>query len=65
LFIRNNDLVGRDWAAGELEWLESTGSPHLPENLKKAIRKDVEDGTWTSCVFSWQVIRGDLLIVWI
>jgi hypothetical protein len=43
----NNDLVGRDWAAGELEWLESTGSPHLPENLKKSIREDVEDGTWT------------------
>ena len=47
----SNDQMGRDFAQGELEWIESTGFSgfqRIPENDRKLIRQDVENGTWTS-----------------
>ena len=44
-----NDMVGRDFASGEEEWMnENKGLPgRLDEAVKKAIRKDVDSGIWS------------------
>ena len=43
-----NDVLGRDFAAGELEWMKETGVfERLPEDVRDQIRRDVDSGIWS------------------